>query len=77
MTTAPYVTRCAQLRALLAAGEDGERVAQAVADHVASCPTCAADDRSLSDLLRCYCRSEPSALAGDLEARLLDRLCHS
>lgn len=69
---------CPSLLALFEAGEaaeDDALVAEAIAAHVASCPTCARAEAALASLVTGYRRAESSSLPDEVELRLLDQLC--
>jgi hypothetical protein len=71
-------SECSGLLAVLVVAEAAEndtRVAQAVAEHVASCPTCAQAEASLERLVAGYRRVENSSLPDGVEPRLLDQIC--
>ena len=71
-------SECSGLLALLAvakAAENDTRVAQAVAEHVASCPACARAEAALARLVAGYRRVENSSLPDGVEPRLLDQIC--
>ena len=79
MSEAWTVSECSGLLTLLlSAGEAAEndtRLAQAIAKHVASCPTCTQAEEALARLVAGYRRAETSSLPDGVELRLLDRLC--
>jgi anti-sigma factor RsiW len=71
-------SECSGLLALLAPDETDiadARVASAIAQHLASCPTCAQAEATLTSLVAGYRRVEAPSLPSEVELRLLDQLC--
>ena len=71
-------SECADLLALLARDETDtadSRVASAIAQHLASCPTCAQAEATLTSLVAGYRRTAAPSLPTEVELRLLDQLC--
>lgn len=68
-------TTCPQLIALMRAVPDDDRAdeaAQAIAEHVATCPLCTAAESGLVALIAHYREEEDPPLPEDIERRLLD-----
>mgnify|MGYP001773948550 CR=1 FL=1 len=66
---------CSSLTQLIAAAEgQPDRVAQAINDHLQTCPTCTREEAALSALMRRYLQQE-APLPADVEAHLMAYLC--